>query len=139
MILAELYEVSFSYYRDHRSPQAADFIREIRTIAGLGFTAVLADDGYLLPYQSYLDDFIRGNLGDFRGDPGHASLWGQRMAEMIEISLGSFRRLNYPGYYADFIEAIEKNLKNMRIDLAGKTAESKRLLNALPCKSRNRY
>ena len=49
LILADLFEVSFTYYRDHQSPFVTDFIREIRTIAGLGFTAVLADDGYLYP------------------------------------------------------------------------------------------
>ena len=139
LILSDLFEVSFTYYRDHQSPFVTDFIREIRTIAGLGLTAVLADDGYLYPYQSYFNDFIQGNQGDFREDAGHASLWGQRMAEMITISLGSFRRLDYPDYYHDFMEAIEKNLKNVRIDLAGKTAEGKRLLNALPVKLRPHY
>lgn len=139
LTLAKLYEVSFSYYRNHHSPQAVDFIREIRTIAGLGLTAVLADDGYLYPYQIYFDEFIRGNKGDFREDVGATSLWGKRMAEMIEISLGSFRRLNYPGYYADFVEAIEKNLKNVRVHLAGKAAEGQRLFDALPFKRRNGY
>ena len=55
------------------------------------------------------------------------------------MSLGSFRRLSYPGYYTDFIEVVEKNLKNVWIDLAGKTAEGERLFNALPLKRQNRY
>ena len=139
LILANLFEISFSYYRDHYSPQAIDFIREIRTIAGLGLTAVLSDNGYLYPYQTYFNEFIQGNKGDFREDTAAASLWGKRMAEMISISLGSFRRLNYPGYYAEFVEAIEKNLKNVRIDVAGKTAEGKRLFDALPFKPRRSY
>jgi hypothetical protein len=139
LILAHLFEISVDYFRSHQSPQAMDFIREIRTIACLGLTAVLSDDGYLYPYQTYFNEFIQGNKGDFREDTGAASLWGKRMAEMISISLGSFRRLNYPNYYRDFVEAIERNLKNVRIDVAGKTAEGQRIFDALPFKQRNRY
>jgi hypothetical protein len=138
LVLARLFEVSFDYYRHHTSPNVSDFIGELRTLAGLGLTASLVDGGGLYPYQIHFDQFIRSNKGDFRGDPGTSALWGQLMAGMLTLGLDSFRRLGYPGYYADFIETIEKMLKNIRIDLAGKSEEAQRIFNLLPCKPRRR-
>ena len=138
LVLASIFEVSFDYYRNHTSPNISDFISELRTLAGLGLTASLVDDGYLYPYQIHFDAFIRANKGDFSNDPGVPALWGQRMADMVTLGLDSFRRIGYPGYYIDFIETIEKILKNIRIDLAGKTDEGKRLFDALPYKPRRR-
>src|SRR5688572_27542585 len=94
-VLASLFALSVDYYRQHSSPFATDFIQDLRTIAGLGLTATLRD-AYLYPYYTYFQKFIQGNQGDFRNDPGAPSLWGQRMAEMISMSLSSFRRLGFP-------------------------------------------
>jgi hypothetical protein len=136
LILAHLFEISVDYYRTHTSPGVLDFIQALRTLAGLGLTASLADGGYLYPYHTYFDRFARAECGDFRQDPGVSALWGQTLAEMVSLGLDSFRRLGYPGYYSDFRETLEKAIQNIRVDLAHQGDEAKRLLEKLPKKPR---
>lgn len=131
-VLAKLFEVSFDYFRTHTSPNVADFILNLRTIAGLGMTASLADDGGIMPYQMHFNRFLYSDQGDFREDANSPSIWASMMADMVAISLDSFRRLNYPGYYADFVCAVDKTIKNVRIDLASETEEAERIVNLLP-------
>lgn len=133
LVLAKLFEISVDFFRTHQSPNTKDFLLSLRTIAGLGLTASLADDGGIMPYQIHFNRFIHAKQGDFRKDKNdHASLWGSTMANMVAMSLDSFRRLNYPAYYADFFAAVEQAIKNVRVDLENETENSERILKMLP-------
>lgn len=131
-VLARLFEVSFHYFRTHSSPNVTDFILDLRTIAGLGLTASLADDGGIMPYQMYFNRFIHAGRGDFREDDQSTSLGANTMANMVMMGLSSFRRLNYPDYYASFISRVEKTIQNVRIDLADETENAERMVRLFP-------
>ncbi len=133
VVLGKLFEISVDFFRTHQSPNAQDFVLELRTIAGLGLTASLVDNGGLMPYQTYFNRFVNAEQGDFLKDQGnHTSLWGQTMANMVTISLDSFRRLNYPGYYEAFRKAVEKAIQNIHVAQEGKHEDAERILALLP-------
>ncbi len=137
VVLGKLFEISVNFFRTHQSPNAQDFILELRTIAGLGLTASLVDNGGLMPYQIYFNRFVHAEQGDFLKDQSHhTSLWGKTMANMVAISLDSFRRTNYPNYYADFRESIRKTIQNVRVTQEGGDDNAKGILDLLPLPAR---
>ena len=48
------------------SPFFSDYLRALRTVVGLDYTAVLADRSLLSIYQWYLNHFFQHKEGDFR-------------------------------------------------------------------------
>jgi len=137
VVLGKLFEISVDFFRTHQSPNAQDFIFELRTIAGLGLTASLVDNGGMMPYQTYFNRFVNAEQGDFLKDQSHhTSLWGQTMANMVAISLDSFRRLNYPGYYTEFRAAIKKSIDNVRVTAEGSADNAERIMGLLPLSGR---
>lgn len=129
--LADLFHVSFQYYATQLSPLISDFIRDIRTIAGLGFTACLADETYAVCYQGYLDCFIQHDRGDFRQHRGALFLLSQTLANMVILAIDSFRTLPHCSYYPSFVEVVKKTIDNVRTGMAGKRAEAKLILKLL--------
>lgn len=129
--LADLFHVSFQYYSTQLSPLTSDFIRDIRTIAGLGFTACLAAETYAVCYQSYLDCFIQHGRGDFRQHRGALFLLSQTLANMVILAIDSFSTLPNCNYYLSFVEVVKKTIDNVRTNMAGKKAEAKLMLKLL--------
>ena len=109
-ILAHLFEVSFDYYLGTNSPFFIDYLKHLRMLAGLGFTAVLVDRDLLLTYQHYLDRFMVHNEGDFRASQNAKTLIAQSAAEMVVTAAISFSALNCPRYYQDFIVALHHTI-----------------------------
>ncbi|KTD25156.1 hypothetical protein [Legionella maceachernii] len=105
-ILANLFEASFDYYIHHNSPFFIDYLRNLRTLIGLGYTAILADGALLSVYQRYLDNFIEQKIGNFRERQQNKLLIALSTAEMIGSAVISFSALKFPQYYDDFIEAL---------------------------------
>jgi hypothetical protein len=70
-ILAQLFEESFDYYIKKNPLFVADYIRDLRTLVGLGFAAVLADNGMVCVYQTYLKSFMAADRG-CRHAPGNS-------------------------------------------------------------------
>ena len=133
IVLAKLFEIPIEFFRSHQSPNAKDFTTALRTIAGLGFTAALVDDGGIMPYQSYFNRFIHAEQGDFVKDQTiHTSTCGQTMATMVVMGLDGFRRTQYPAYYEDFREAIKTAIQTVLTAGAGKAGEVERILRLLP-------
>lgn len=66
-IMTSLLEQSFDYYLNLYSPFFSDYLRALRTVVGLGFTAVLADRSLLSIYQWYLNHFMQQKEGGFQG------------------------------------------------------------------------
>lgn len=131
VVLANLFQISIDFFCTHQSPNAEDFIVELRTIAGLGLTASLVDNGGLMPYQTYFNRFVNAAQGDFLKAQGDCA-WGQTMANMVAIGLASFRRANYPHYYGDFRESIKKAIQNIRVTQAGGDDTARSILDLLP-------
>ena len=104
--LAHYFEQSFDYYLNNHSPFFNDYLKSLRTIVGLGFTAALADHDLLSTYQHYLERFIAMNEGDFRVNPGAKRGIAQAVAEMVNTGGFSFYALKFPRYYHDFYEAV---------------------------------
>jgi hypothetical protein len=132
-VLAELFEIPVNFFRTHQSPNAKDFIAALRTIAGLGFTAALVDDGGIIPYQTYFNRFIDVAQGDLvKHQNDHASLCGKTMANMVAMGLDGFRRINYPAYYMNFREAVKCSIQNVLIGQESKANEAERIMRLLP-------
>jgi hypothetical protein len=105
---------------------AEDYLREIKTIVGLGFTAVLVDSSFLTIYYNKFNSFIQ--YMDFKKHTGALSVLSLNIAEMVDLSSYVFRIIQYPGYYKDFSIALRKALTRMGSQLAGKSEEAEKLL-----------
>lgn len=77
-------------------------LKTLRTLIGLGFTAVLADKNLLHIYQPLLSKFLNAQDKDFilhfRANRGIA----QSLANMIHIATICFYTLKFPRYYTSF-------------------------------------
>jgi hypothetical protein len=108
-ILAQLFEISFDYYINNHSthsPFFNDYLKHLRTLVGLGFTAVLVDRSLLCIYEHYLERFMGQKEGDFRERKHAKTLIAQSVAEMVATSTISFSALQFPRYYDEFSTAL---------------------------------
>ncbi len=134
--LAELFHISFEYYATHESPLGDDFVRDVRTLVGLGFAACLADGSYIGCYQPYLTYFLNHDHGDFRKHSGALKPLSDAIAHMVLLAVSSFRilrDLNYPDYYQAFINVVKKTTNNIRTNMAGKNEQAREILKRLQC------
>ena len=127
--LAHLFELSFDYHLNGRSAFFTDYLRSLRTVAGLGFTAVLADRSLLSIYQIYLRQFMAQEEGDFSKSPNKTFI-AQSVAEMVGTAAISFRVLGFPCYYEAFNRALGDTVARIP-RILGKTSEVESLLTRL--------
>jgi len=115
--LARVFEISFDHFcrPGHYFPNANDYLREIKTIVGLGFAAVLVENDYLLTtYQSQLAIFLQ--CFDFRSNKKRWSQLSQSLAEMIGLSLG-LSAYNYQNYFQGFSICLRRILSSVSIQM----------------------
>jgi hypothetical protein len=127
--LAKLLEIPLLYYRENNSPIEKDHIKELRTIIGLGFTAILVDGAWTSIYERYLRAFLVCDQLTRTED-----MISQLALATAEIAGGAsyiFRILNHPEYYKDFEVALKKVVNHLSIRLYGKSEEAERLLKIL--------
>src|SRR5579862_3704589 len=62
--LTQLLAIPLQYYCDHQSPFKKDYQKQLNTIVGLGFTAVLVDNSLVSIYQPHLERFIAHLRGE---------------------------------------------------------------------------
>lgn len=105
-LLAQLFERSFDYHLDHPSAFFTDYLQSLRTLAGLGFTAVLADGDLFSAYQISLNRFLESNHGDFKENPGNKTNIAQTSSQMVANAIICFMALGFPRYYEDFVTAL---------------------------------
>lgn len=125
--LAQLFEQSFDYYITHNSPFFCDYLKALRTVAGLGFAAALADKSLFCVYQHHLHRFVVQNEGNFKTNPGAKRSISQAMAEMIATAALCFYALQFPRYYEDFIAALRYTLVKIPVFSDGRD-EAEKLL-----------
>jgi hypothetical protein len=129
-LIASLLEESFDYYLNHNSPFFVDYLRALRTLVGLGYTAVLADNALLSIYQRHLDGFHGQQNGNFREREGAKTFIAKSVSEMISVAITSFSALEHPRYYHDFLQALHYSLFKVP-RLTEDVEEGKRLLKGL--------
>ncbi len=129
--LAHIFETSFHYFLNNNSPFEEDYLKGMKTIAGLGFTAVLVDDWMLPFYQKQLQIFLQ--YCDFKKNQGSLSLLSLSIAEMLDLASPAFRRIGSPRYYEDFTATAKKAIGHAASDVGRE--EKERLLGAILRKS----
>lgn len=127
--LAKLFEIPLLYYREKNSPLEKDHIKALRTIAGLGFTAILVDGAWTSIYDRHLRAF--STCDQLTRTKNMISQLALATAEIAGGASYIFRVLNHPGYYKDFEVALKKVVNHLSIQLDGKTEEAERLLKIL--------
>ena len=132
VILANLFELSFDYFINHNSPYFIDYISSLRTLVGLGLTAAaaLADKDLLCIYQRHFDNFMRHKAGNFKESEGAKTLIAQSVAELVATAVISFKALNYPRYYKDFMVALHHTMAKIP-KFTDKDSEAERILSYL--------
>lgn len=132
-ILAQILQKSFDYYANHNSAFFKEYLQALRTVVGLGFSAVLTDEFLLTCYQNYLNPFINCGKGDFKVHEGSLLGIAQQTAEMVRIATISFQALQYPRYYADYIGALHYVMKRIATigELTDEESDADRILNYL--------
>ena len=112
--LADILEEVFDSYL--KNPLFIDdYLKVLRTLIGLGFTAVLADRMLLPIYQHYLHAFMQQDAGHFKENEGAKRYIAQCTSEMVGTALICFSALKYPGYYRDFSKALSDAMPRIRI------------------------
>lgn len=109
-LLARVFERSFEYHIDHNSSSFTEYLQSLRTLVGLGFTAALANGSLLSVYQTYLNQFLAKNEGDFKVNALNKTIIAQSTAQMVAIAVISFMILRHPRYYEDFLVVLEYTL-----------------------------
>jgi hypothetical protein len=131
--LACIFDVNFRHFCANNSPFAIDYLNELKTIAGLGFTAVLLDGSFIATYHEKLNIFLQ--YLDFRKHENSLQLLSSNIAEMVDVSADVFRFIQYPRFYEDFAVALRKALGRIGTQLSGKDSEAERLLQLILKKS----
>jgi len=129
--LAEIFHTLFKHYTLNSSPTAVDFIQSLRTLAGLGFTACLANHGHIACYQPYLNCFLEHDSGDFRRHSASLLLLSQAMANMVLLAIDNFRFLCHANYHNDFINIVKNILNNLITNTSEKKEVTKRIADLL--------
>jgi hypothetical protein len=130
-VLASLFYLLFEHYASHSSPTAAEFIQELRTLAGLGFTVCLSDEVYTVCYQPYLNCFLQHHRGDFQRHQNALLLLSQTIANMVMLAVEGFRVLYCPLYYEGFMRIVKHILADVTLTEAGQSEKAKQMFELL--------
>ncbi len=134
--LTKTFQIAFHYYCHHNSPFAQDYLKELSTLVGLGFTAVLVDGDCICAYDHYLKTFLA--YRNFKAHPEALEILSSAVANMVSWAAQLFRLLDYPGYYDDFAASLEKTVGGTISHLYGNPEETERLLNVILPKRRGK-
>jgi hypothetical protein len=110
LTLAQLFEQSFDHYIYGNPLFVSDYIRDLRTLVGLTFAVVLADNGMVCAHQTHLKSFMAAGRGDFMEYQGHKTMIAQCTANMVGTAVLCFWILRCPGYYQDFLAALKATI-----------------------------
>ena len=119
--LAKTFEEVFRYFCAHNSPYAVDYLTNIKTILGLGFTSVLVEGLVVSTYQRKLEVFLR--YCDFKKHENNITELSTKTAEMIELAFSAFRSIGYPPYYKNFTNTLNNTLGRIGVYLPERNSE----------------
>ena len=116
--------------RCESSPEShADYQRELVTVTGLGFTAVLAEGSQVRSCRPYFATFLR--YRDFLQHTDKLEPLSHAIAGIICSALEPFGQLGHPRYYDDFIGALINALQSSNDHEAKKKGGIKRIMQLL--------
>lgn len=127
--LAQTFKIAFNYFCDHSSPFVTEYLRELNTLVGLGFTAALVDGDSISVFDNDLKIFL--TYRNFKAHPEAIESLSSAVANLLCWSTQLFRILNYPRYYEEFAQAVKKTISGTVSSLYGNPGESQRLLNMI--------
>ena len=130
VILANLFELSFDYFLNHNSPFLIDYLQSLTNFDRTWVCSALADKDLLCLYQHYFDTFMKHKEGNFKESKGAKKLIAQSVAELVAIAVISFKSLNYPRYYEDFMVALHDTMAKIP-KFTDQKSEAKRILSYL--------
>ena len=105
-MLSQVLEASLVHY-SHNTSFFTDYLKALKTLVGLGFTAALVEGRLLNSYRTYLECFLSHGEGDFKANQDAQKRIAQYVAEMVGLSTIHFHLLKYPRYHEDFIHALD--------------------------------
>lgn len=133
--LSGLIETSYAYYAAQHDSNLVEFVRLLRTIIGLGFTACCVDGYDAANYQAYFLRFIQHKYRNPEASMTRPQL-ADSIAKMVGLALGSFHTLGYPPYYKSFIQAIAQVFDNPQVKTSTQSEQAQQLLELL---NKNNY
>jgi hypothetical protein len=116
--------------RCHLSMQPhEDYHRAFKTLAGLGFTAVLAEGSRVRSCRPHFATFLR--YRDFTRHTNKLEALSDAVAEIIYSAVCSFKMLGHPLYYDEFIAALVTTLQSSDMNDATTSKGIKNMLQEL--------
>jgi hypothetical protein len=123
-VLVQLFEQSFQFYAEHpslcTSESAQNFMHNIQTLVGLGFTAAQVSEDLIANFHELVTEFLCYH--PFYKFPQQASHLASIVADIIVCSCDLFKELEYPCYTSDFELALMQCLRHILKDLDIKPA-----------------
>lgn len=130
-ILGTIFHSVFKHFCDRVDPFEQEYVRDVSTLVGLGFTALLVDGGLLVTYESRLQTILR--YRNFKKHPGYLHMFSRAIADIIAGAAYVFEFVKYPSYHDEFIRLIHKTVNNIRVS-AGTLEDNQRLIKLLSYK-----
>jgi hypothetical protein len=93
---------------DNQTKENNNFIRYVRTVIGLSFTAALVNGDLLSLFNRSLEYFLRHQYSP-NSRIGSLKV-GKATADIVTLGSDFFRLLNHPRYYEDFLQALRDSL-----------------------------
>jgi len=125
--LANVFQISLKYFQEHNSSLAADYSCNMKTVAGLGFTASFVGNRHAcsLLYEEKLKTFRR--YCDSSENIDATALVSLSLAEMVSLSLQDFLYTGYPGYSDHFAASLKTLTSHVSLALADQGEEAREI------------
>ena len=108
--LAHLIDTALQERFDFSGHRHVEYFQTLATLAGLGFTAVLAEGSQVRSCRPHFAVFQR--YRDFTQHSDKLKLLSRAIAEIVCHAIYPFRMLGHPGYFDEFISALMNALQS---------------------------
>jgi hypothetical protein len=108
--IAYLIDITLQERSDPSTESHVDYCRELATLMGLSFTAVLAEGSQVRSCKPHLATFLR--YRDFVQHADKLEQLSHAIASMVCSAVYPFKILGHPKYYDDFVGALVNTLQS---------------------------
>ena len=128
--LRYLFEQSFRFHCNNAviasTPSVQNYLKNIRTVVGLGFTATLVQNDLTSVMNGLVNKFVRHQ--SFHNHPEHIPTLASTLASLVSISSDFFRDIGHPPYRDDFEKALAQCIQHMIHELGIQPSHVTRLI-----------